>query len=128
MGSVQNFILLFCVWCESRELGSRGNSRFLCVAPVVETFPDRVAFRIPPKISDGAPLQKQPTALEKQPTEMFCKKSCSQKFCKIHRKTPAPEYFFNKVRAATLFKKNTFFTEHLLTAASGPYQSLLDLQ
>ena len=63
MGSVQNFVLLFCVWCESRELGSRGSSRFSCVTPVVETFSDRVAFRIPPNISDGAPLQKQTTAL-----------------------------------------------------------------
>ena len=38
-------------------------SRFSCVPLVVETFSDRVAFRILPNISDGAPLQKQPTAL-----------------------------------------------------------------
>ena len=36
VGSVQNFILLFCVWCESRELGRKGSSRFSCVTPVVE--------------------------------------------------------------------------------------------
>ena len=27
----------FCVWCESRELGGRGSSRFPCATPVVET-------------------------------------------------------------------------------------------
>ena len=106
MESVKNLILLFCVWCESRELGSRGNSKFLCVAPVVETFSDRVAFTIPPNTSDGAP---QPTALEKQPPEVFCKKRCSYKFRKIYRKTPAAEYFFNKVRAATLLKKRLWY-------------------
>ena len=38
---------------------------------------------------------------------MFCKKRCSWKFCKIHRKTPVPECL-NKVaglRSATLLKK-----------------------
>ena len=60
VGLVQNFILMFCFWCESRELGGRGNSRFSCVTPAVETFSDRVAFRVPSNISDGAPLQKQP--------------------------------------------------------------------
>ena len=63
VGSVQNFMLLVCAWCESRELGSKGSSRFACITPVVETFSDRVTFRIPSNISDGAPLQKQPTAL-----------------------------------------------------------------
>ena len=28
---------------------------------------------------------------QKQPTEVFCKKRCSWKFCKIHKKTPVPE-------------------------------------
>ena len=64
VGSIQDFILLFFVWCESRELGGRGSSRFSCVTPVAEIFSsDRVAFRIPSSISSGAPLQKQPTAL-----------------------------------------------------------------
>ena len=31
---------------------------------------------------------------QKQPQEVFCKKRCSKKFCKIHRKTPAPESLF----------------------------------
>ena len=46
--------------------------------------------------------------VEKQPPEAFCKKMCSWKFRKIHRKTPVPEAFFNKVaglRSATLLKK-----------------------
>ena len=28
----------FHVWCNSRELGGRGSSRFPCVTPVVESF------------------------------------------------------------------------------------------
>ena len=75
---VQDFILLFCVWCKSRELGDRGSSRFSFVTPVMETFSsDRVVFRIPSNISDGALLRKQPTALthwllpQKSPTTDF---------------------------------------------------------
>ena len=30
----------------------------------------------------------------KQPSEVFCNKWCSEKFCKIHRKTPVPEPLF----------------------------------
>ena len=52
--------------------------------------------------------------VQKQPPEAFCKKMCSWKFHKIHRKTPVPEAFLNKIfllkrdsglRPATLFKK-----------------------
>ena len=57
VGSVQNFILLFCVWCESRELGDTGSSRFSCITPLMETFSDGVTFRIPSNNSDGTPLQ-----------------------------------------------------------------------
>ena len=63
VGSIQDFILLFFVWCESRELGNKGSSRIACITPVVETLSDRAALIILPNISDGAPLQKQPTAL-----------------------------------------------------------------
>ena len=45
---------------------------------------------------------------EKQPPEVFREKRCSWKFHKIHRKTPVPGLFFNKVaglRPATLLKK-----------------------
>ena len=31
---------------------------------------------------------------EKQPQEVFCKKRCSEKFRKIHRKAPMPETLF----------------------------------
>ena len=41
--------------------------------------------------------------VQKHPPEAFCKKMCSLKFHKIHRKTPVPEAFFNK--GATLLKK-----------------------
>ena len=40
---------------------------------------------------------------------MFCKKSCSYKFRKIHRKHLYQSLFFNKVAV---------FTEHLWTVAS----------
>ena len=53
-----------CVWCESGKLGRRRSSRFPCVTVVVETFSsDRVTFRIPSNINDGAPLRKQSTTL-----------------------------------------------------------------
>ena len=69
--------------------------------------------------------------VQKQPPEVFCRKMCSWKFHKIHRKTPVPEAFFNKVaglRPGTLLKKRlclrtlnfvkflraSFHKEHLL--------------
>ena len=51
-------------------------------------------------------------SIQKQPPEAFCKKMCSWKFHKIHRKTPVPEAFFNKVaglRLATLLKKRLWY-------------------
>ena len=53
----------FCVWCESKEFGSRGSSRFPCVTAVLETSSDRVRFRISSNINGGDPLRKQPTGL-----------------------------------------------------------------
>ena len=44
---------------------------------------------------------------QKQPPEVFCKKSCSYKFHKIHRKRPVPEPLFNKA-----------VTKHLWTTVS----------
>ena len=32
--------------------------------------------------------------IQKQPPDVFCKKRCSEKYCKIHRKTPVPESLF----------------------------------
>ena len=32
--------------------------------------------------------------IQKQPPEVFCKKRCSEKFRKIHKKTPVPESLF----------------------------------
>ena len=46
--------------------------------------------------------------VRKQPPEAFCKKMCSWKFHKTHRKTPVPETFLKKtadLRPATLLKK-----------------------
>ena len=33
--------------------------------------------------------------IQKQPPEVFCKKRCSEKFRKIHKKTPVPESLFS---------------------------------
>ena len=48
--------------------------------------------------------------LQKQPPEVFCKKRCSKKFHKIHKKTPVPESLFNKVaglKPATLLNRGS---------------------
>ena len=69
--------------------------------------------------------------LQKQPPEVFYVKKCSEKFRKIHRKTPVPEpqacNFIKKETLAQVFScefcetsKSTFFTEHLWTTASAP--------
>ena len=36
---------------------------------------------------------------QKQPSEVFCRRRCSQKFCKIPRKTPVPISFLVKLQA-----------------------------
>ena len=46
-----------------KRIRKQGELKILCITPVVETFSDRVAFKLLSNISDGAPLQKQPTAL-----------------------------------------------------------------
>ena len=75
--------------------------------------------------------------VQKQPPEAFCKKMCSWKFHKIHRKSPVPETiwpatllknrlwsqacnFITKEVLVQVFSyefceisKNTFFTEHI---------------
>ena len=74
---------------------------------------------------------------QKQPSEVFCKKRCSEELRKIYGKNLCQSLFFNKfagLRAATLLKetlaqvfscefceisKNNFFTEHLRATASG---------
>ena len=63
---------------------------------------------------------------QKQPREVFCKKRCSWKFRKTHRKAPPPEPFFLKKETVTQIfscefseiSKNAFFTEYLLMTAS----------
>ena len=46
-------------------------------------------------------------SFQKQPPEVFCKKDCSQKFRKIHRKTTVPEPLLIGLRTATLSKRNS---------------------
>ena len=74
---------------------------------------------------------------QKQPPEEFCKKRCSSKFQKFHRKHLCLGLFLNKVATlacnfinketlaqvfsyefCTISIKNTFFTEHLWATAS----------
>ena len=62
-------------------------------------------------------------------SEVFCEKRCSWKFRNIHRKTPALDFYFNKVaglQTSQVFSceyceisKNTYFEEHLKTAVPG---------
>ena len=84
------------------------------------------------KIMQSIWITSKPPSRQKQPPEVFCKKRCSLKFRKIHRKTPVPESlfklscnFFKKEILAKVFScefceisKNNFFTEHLRTTAS----------
>ena len=71
--------------------------------------------------------------MKRQLPEVLYKRRCSNKFCKIHRKTPVLEPLFNKVTGLTparetprrmfscdflKFFKNTFFTEHFRATAS----------
>ena len=44
---------------------------------------------------------------QKQPCVCVLPKRCYSKFCKIHRKTHVPESIFNKVKLATLLKKDS---------------------
>ena len=58
------FHLVACVWCKSREMGSRGSPRFTNGKELLHRpsghrkLLDWVAFRILSNISDGAPLWK----------------------------------------------------------------------
>ena len=63
--------------------------------------------------------------VQKQPLEVFYRKSCSLKFCNIHMKKTELESVFNKVVPTQVFSSkycnifiNTYFEEHLRTAAS----------
>ena len=61
--------------------------------------------------------------VQKQPSEVFCKKRCSSNFCKLHRKAPVLKSLFNKIvipTPVTLWKKKPLrcflvkFTKFLL--------------
>ena len=81
--------------------------------------------------------------IQKQPPEVFYEKRYSQKFCKVHRKTPVSESFLTKLQAqacnfikketlAQVFSyevckisKNTFFAEHIQATASAHVKNLV---
>ena len=50
---------------------------------------------------------------QKQPLRIIMQKSCSGKFCMIHRKTPAPRLHFNKLKGYILFLQNIYEREPL---------------
>ena len=61
-----------------------------------------------------------------QPSKVFCKKRCSKKFCKIHRKTPVPEPLAEVFSCEFCeISKDAFFTELLLTSAFHPYVTII---
>ena len=55
---------------------------------------------------------------EKQPPEVFCKKTCSQEFRKIHKKTLVPTLAQVFSCEFCEISKNTFLAEHVGTSAS----------
>ena len=59
---------------------------------------------------DTSTLNRVSNFDQKQPAELFFKKSCSINFCKIHRETPVLKSLFNKVaglRPATSWKRDS---------------------
>ena len=58
--------------------------------------------------------------LQRQALEVSCKKRCSEKFRKIHKKAPAPESSLRLVFSWEFCEilKNTFLTEQLRATAS----------
>ena len=71
-------------------------------------------------------MHRKKKNIQKQPSEVFWVKKCSQKFHKFHRKTPVLKpHFIKKEALVRVFScefceisKNTFFSEHLWTTAS----------
>ena len=61
-------------------------------------------------------FKKLQNASQKQPSEVFCKKSCSKNFFNTHRNKTATQAFSGEHYE---IYKNTYFEENLRTAASG---------
>ena len=58
-------------------------------------------------------------SFQKQPSEAFCQKRCSQKFHQIHRKTHVQKCLVQVLSCEFgKISENTFFTEHLQSIAS----------
>ena len=105
--------------------------------PTVTTFKkNTIQETVLPLNSNDWLKGAQTAVLEKQPPVEFYKKSCSEKLRKINSKTCARASFLMKLQASCNFInketlaqgfscefceifKNTFFTEHLWTTASG---------
>ena len=107
----------------------------------ISTFPllivlNDTIFKQQQKYKIGSYLEPDLSEIQQQPLQVFWKKRCSQKFCKIHRKIPVPEIFFlsffkdqsfmEKESPAQMFScecceisRTTFFAEHLRANASG---------
>ena len=70
VGSVQDFIFWFCIWCKSRELRGRMSPRFPCVTPMMESFSSVllrtiISYRTKPHLG----------SCQTSMMELFCKNS-----------------------------------------------------
>ena len=77
----------------------------IVILMVFHTYGELVLRGVGPILGNG----------QKQPPEVFYKKRCSEKFGKIHRKTPMTEAFSSGICEIS---KKTFFPEHLWATAS----------
>ena len=101
----------FCVWCKSRELGSRGSSRFPCVTPVLETFySDRVVFSILTNINDGALLHKTVNGLNTLTVSAKCSTTVFRKTqVQVHGIRSHRLVYKDVVEARSSYKKSYFW-------------------
>ena len=68
--------------------------------------------------------QRSPGFAQKQPPELFCRKTCSQKFHKFPRKTPELESLFNSVASRNFICERLFLfvsPQKTITNSSGEF-------
>ena len=88
VGSVQDFIFWFCIWCKSRELRGRMSPRFPCVTPMMESF-SSVLLRTIISYWTKPHLGSCQTSM----MELFCKNSKGSRDFDFSRKNAPPHMF-----------------------------------
>ena len=89
MTPTQAFSCEICKFCKNTYFQERlANGCILCQ----QYFGKGRIFKDLPYLSNCKSVKL--VKVLKQPPEVFCKKSCSNKFCKIHRETPVPGSLF----------------------------------